>query len=175
MTTPTLHEMMNVIPTLGWEGFTPNSAAKELGTEPHHIPTKRDLLRRFHQHITDTLQKTLKTEDITDAEPLDCVMEVMLCRLELLIPFRPALKRIYQDLKEDPCLLKESFTLDFLEMDWLSTLLPTRTPLPAKVLGGIYWLTVRHWIKNEPENIESAMSYMDKALGWVKEIGVFTR
>ena len=108
-----LQDLMGVIPDIGWENFTSNTVAKMLNVDPQHVPSKCDLLKRFC-NTSQSISRNIELEDLEGAEPLECVMEVMLCRLELLSPY-PALKRIHQDLKEDPFMLKESFSIELLD------------------------------------------------------------
>ena len=172
MKTPSITAIINLIPTLGWANFTAEHAASILEVDPASIPSKKEILRAFHRHITEQLQDTLKAEDLKDIPLWEGIMEVILCRLELLTPYKDSLQKIYRDIQEDPCLFSESFSLDLLGNDWLWE----NISAPYKGIEGkifekisifIYGLALRHWLKDESETLDSTMAFLDATLQWI--------
>lgn len=176
MTQDQLLEILALIPEMGWETFSPTTIQEKLGCDLEDIPSKRHLLEAFHQYVSKTLQERLNTEDLKDAPWREQVMEVMLCRLEIIEPHKDALRRIYQDIKEDPCLLKDSFSKDFLKDQWLwEHITPPhggiKGDLHKKAIGVVYWLTVRHFLKEKGHGLDGTMAFLHRTLDGVE--GVF--
>ena len=158
-----LSALMGSLTTEGWEAMNFTALRASIPEELHaHFPDKKSILKQFQRRITQKLQETLKTEDLAEATPEERLQETILCRLELLVPYKKALQRLHVDLKEDPFLAKEFFTLSVLETRWLQE--GTMTILQEKSLSLVYWLTVRTWLQDDSPHMEKTMAFLDKCL-----------
>jgi hypothetical protein len=170
MTPPSIPSIISLIPEIGWANFTRKAAADKLEAPLDKIPEKKELLKLFHTHITQEFQKTFNAADLEDIPFWEAVMEVILCRLELLTPHKPALQRIYRDIKEDPCLLRESFSLDLLDNTWPLKSLPSRKGIVMeKMMGVLYGLTLRHWLNDSTSTLDNTMAFLDHTIQWIQK------
>jgi hypothetical protein len=174
MTTPSITSIIALIPEMGWAQFTPAAAAEKLGVVPSKVPDRKEILKRFHTHITEEFQKTFNPEDLVGASIWEASMEVILCRLELLTPYKAALQCIYKDIKEDPCLLQESFSLDLLDSRWFVVNFSKREGVVVeKLMVILYGITLRHWLNdNSPvldNSLDNTMAFLDQTIQAIRK------
>jgi hypothetical protein len=156
--------LIKLIATLGWRDFSPEKAAEALNVPLSDIPPKEQILKAFHGHITEKLKETVDLSDLKEAPFKEQVMEIILCRLELLTPYKPSLQRIYSDLKEDPCSIPAFMWQGNFETEWLD-LVGTQNPLQTKLLGLVYGAVIYRWI--EEDDLNKTMAFLDRLMGWV--------
>lgn len=153
-------KLISLIATVGWKDFTPEKASEILGISLIEIPQKEEILQAFHWMITAELKETISFDDLEGISRQDQVMEMILCRLELLTPYKPSLQRIYADLKDDPCLLPSFLWEGKFKTDWLDLVSPH--PIQAKFLGFLYGVVVVHWL--EEDDFNKTMAFLDRIL-----------
>jgi len=156
--------LFSLIATLGWKDFTPEKASQVLDIPLNEIPEKEQVLQSFHQMITQKLKTTIDFEDLKAAPFKDQVMEIMLCRLELLSPYKPSLERIYADLKEDLCSAPSFLWQAKFETEWLD-LLATQNPIQTKLLGLLYGVVIVHWLQED--DLNKTIAFLDRVLNAV--------
>ncbi len=171
---PSITTIINLIPEMGWARFTPSAAAERLSVSADKIPDRKELLRLFHAHITKEFQKTFNPEDLVGASIWEASMEVILCRLELLSPYKAALQCIYKDIKEDPCLLQASFSLDLLDSRWFIANFPDREGIVLeKLMIILYGLTLRHWLNDKSatldNSLDNTMAFLDHTIQGIRK------
>lgn len=153
-----------LIETLGWNDFSRDKAAALLELNLEEMPEKEQVVHDFHQIMTEKLKETIDLKDLKEAPLKEQVMEIILCRLELLAPYKSALKRIYQDVKEDLCAIPSLLWQAKLETEWLN-LLGNQNPIQNRLLGLLYWAVVVHWLLND--DLNKTMAFLDRGMRWV--------
>ncbi len=172
--TPLIHDIIMLVPELGWATFDKKEAAQRLGLDPAAIHSQKQILQDFHSHITRLFHQTFDPADLNSIPLWESVMEIILCRLEVLMPYKKALARIYQDLQDDPCLIAESFSLDLLETAWITNTLPHAPQgfqgiLFDKSLLILYGITLRHWLNNDSQTLDKTMAFLDTAIQGIQK------
>jgi ubiquinone biosynthesis protein COQ9 len=164
--------MMTLVGQLGWRDVTLSDIAAEAGmnlAELHQIArSKPGLLGAF---VTRTDQALLKNGAVdTASEPVkDRLFDVVMQRLDLLQPWRDAIKAIARDIPFDPltaiCLGKNRRTsmIWMLEMTGVSA-----SGLKGKMriagLDLILLSTMRVWLKDESADLSVTMAHLDRQL-----------
>lgn len=158
----------------GWKGYTAEKIATLLDITPDAVPKKEEVLREFHQHITQALEKELDREEMKDVSFKEQVQEIILCRLELLAPYKSTLKKIWEEIKRDPTLLPSFFCQGEFSLHWLKSLndeMPAlKTSLVSPLLGILYSVVLIYWLKDESHDLSKTMAFLDRIFSWAIRI-----
>jgi ubiquinone biosynthesis protein COQ9 len=162
----------------GWRPFSFDKLARRTGV------ARVDIYRQFHSRDALLSALTARADEamleVDEAElaglpPRDRVFELLMRRLETLVPYRAGLKRLARDARTDPgvalltaCRLERSFI-------WLQDVAGLRhhglrASLARRALGLAYARTVRVWFDDEGADLGRTMAELDRQLRRVERL-----
>lgn len=167
-----------------WREVTMSAIAAEadlsLAEVAREATGKVDLLRAFSRDIDIALLQSLDADPL-DGEPHDRLFDVMLRRIELLNPHKPALKSISAAPADGP---SEFLSLLASAMDtqgWLLAAAGLEAPgargdLHRLGLAKIYADTLRVWLDDDDPGMARTMAALDRKLrdgeAWLKRLEI---
>jgi ubiquinone biosynthesis protein COQ9 len=167
-----------------WREVTMSAIAAEAGLSLAEMAReavgKIDLLRAFSRDIDVELLQSLEADPL-DGEPHDRLFDIMLRRIELLTPHKPALKSIAAAPADGP---SEFLSLLASAMDtqaWLLAAAGLETPgargeLHRLGLAKIYADTLRVWLDDDDPGMARTMATLDRKLrdgeAWLKRLEI---
>jgi AcrR family transcriptional regulator len=162
----------------GWSGLSLVAVARRAGVSPaevaRELPGRGAVLRALSRRI-DEAMLALDEAELAGLPPRDRAFELLMRRLEALVPFRPGLERLARGARCDPCLaLATACRLD-RSLAWLQDAagLPRfglRARVARRALGAAYLQTLRVWFKDETADLGQTMAELDKQLRRVQSI-----
>jgi AcrR family transcriptional regulator len=158
----------------GWNDTTLADIAGEAGISLSdlraHFTGKRDILAAFNRMIDRAVLEGTDA-DIANEPVKDRLFDVLIRRLDALMPYRDALAALQHDLQRDPpalaCYLAGPVRRS---MEWMldAAQVPGWGPfshLQVKGLMVVYATVLRVWLRDEGEDLSQTMAALDKALG----------
>ena len=92
----------------GWSRLSLVAVARRAGVAPaevyRELPSRGALLAALSRRIDEAMLE-VEDADLVGLPPRDRVFELMMARLEALVPFRPGLARLARSARGDPCLV----------------------------------------------------------------------
>jgi AcrR family transcriptional regulator len=162
----------------GWRGFSFATLARRTGVSRVEIyrrfKSRGALLRELTERIDEAMLAVDEAE-IAGLPPRDRVFELLMRRLEALVPYRAGLARLAADARRDPCVvLLTACRLDRSLM-WVQDVAGLRrhglrARLARRALGVAYLRTLRVWFKDEAADLGRTMAELDKQLRRVQII-----
>jgi AcrR family transcriptional regulator len=162
----------------GWSRLSLVAVAKRAGISPaavyRELPGRAAVLRALNRRI-DEAMLALDEAEIAGLPPRDRVFELMMRRLEAMVPFRPGLARLARAACCDPCLaLATACRLD-RSLAWLQDVAGVvrfglRARIARRALGAAYLQTIRVWLTDETPDLGPTMAELDKQLRRVQNI-----
>jgi AcrR family transcriptional regulator len=156
----------------GWSRLSLVAVARRAGVAPaqvyRELQSRGALLGALSRRI-DEAMLGVEEADLTGLPPRDRVFELMMARLEALVPFRPGLRRLSREARGDPCLtLGTACRLD-RSLAWLQDAAGLRRSglrarLARQALAAAYAQTIRVWFKDEAADLGKTMAELDKQL-----------
>jgi AcrR family transcriptional regulator len=156
----------------GWSRLSLVAVARRAGVTPaelyRELPSRGALLGVLSRRIDDAMLG-VEEADLAGLPPRDRVFELMMARLEALVPFRPGLQRLAREARGDPCLvLMTACHLD-RSLAWLQDVAGLRRSglrarLARQALAAAYAQTMRVWFKDEAADLGKTMAELDKQL-----------
>ncbi len=162
----------------GWSKLSLIALARRAGVPPavvyREFPGRGAVLRTLSRRI-DEAMLAFDEAELAGLPPRDRVFELLMRRLEALVPFRPGLERVADGARCDPCLLLASACRLERSLAWLQDAagLPRsglRARLARRALGVAYLQTVRVWLKDETADLGQTMAELDKQLRRVQAV-----
>ena len=113
--------------------------------------------------------------DLTGLPPRDRVFELLMRRLETLVPYRAGLKRLARDARADPCVVLLTACRLERSLVWLQDVAGLRrhglrARLARRALGLAYARTLQVWFDDEGADLGKTMAELDKQLRRVHRI-----
>jgi AcrR family transcriptional regulator len=160
-----------VVEAHGWLGVTMRRVAAESGQRlediRRHFPRPTSFITS-HIRLVDRAVLEGTVDDATSS-PRDRLFDVLMRRLDAIQPNRPGILRFRDDLYRDP--LTGLWLVGHLprSMMWMleAADIPTAGPQgQARAHGlGLVWMdTLRHWGKDESQDLSGTMAALDRAL-----------
>lgn len=162
----------------GWRGFSFDKLARRTGV------SRVEIYRQFHSRgallsaltrRADEAMLEIEEAELAGLPPRDRVFELLMRRLETLVPYRGGLKRLARDARTDPCVLL--FTAGRLERSfvWLQDVAGLRcrglrASLARRALGLAYARTLQVWFEDEGADLGKTMAELDKQLRRVQRV-----
>lgn len=91
--------------TEGWRGLSLDRIANQAGVPliefRKHFPTKTHILNAFSKHIDEKVLEKVTAADASTASR-DRLFDVLMTRFEIMSPYKPAIRRIREDLRFQP-------------------------------------------------------------------------
>ena len=162
----------------GWSRLSLIAVARRAGVSPaevyRELPGRGSVLRRLSERV-DEAMLAFDEAELAGLPPRDRVFELLMRRLEALVPFRPGLERLARGARCDPCLLLASACRLDRSLAWLQDAAGLRRSglrarLSRRALGAAYLQTLRVWLKDETVDLGPTMAELDKQLRRVQSI-----
>jgi AcrR family transcriptional regulator len=167
-----LQAAFEVIGEQGWSGASAQAIAERAGVSLvevyRQLPGRGALLRALSERV-DEVMLEVDQADLAGLPPRDRVFEVMMRRLDALVPYRAGLKRLARDARCDPGLLMLTVCRVDRSLPWLQEAAGLRSRglrarLHRRALGAVYLNTLRTWLRDESGDHAKTMAELDKAL-----------
>jgi AcrR family transcriptional regulator len=162
----------------GWSGLSLIAVARRAGMSPaavyRELPGRAAVLRALSRRIDEAMLAFDELE-IAGLPPRDRVFELLMRRLEALVPFRPGLQRLARGACCDPCLaLATACRLD-RSLGWLQDSADLRrfglrARIARRAIGAAYLQTIRVWLRDETPDLAQTMAELDKQLRRVQSV-----
>lgn len=156
----------------GWSRLSLIAVARRAGVAPvevyRELRSRGALLGALSRRI-DEAMLGVEEADLAGLPPRDRVFELMMARLEALVPFRPGLRRLSREARGAPCLtLGTACRLD-RSLAWLQDAAGLRRSglrarLARQALAAAYAQTIRVWFRDEAADLGKTMAELDKQL-----------
>ena len=162
----------------GWRGFSFEKLARRTGVSRvelyRRFRSRGALLSALTRHADEAMLGVEEAE-LAGLPPRDRVFELLMRRLEALVPYRAGLKRLARDGRADPCVVL--FTAARLERSfvWLQDAAGLRchglrASLARRALGVAYLRAMQVWFEDEGADLGKTMAELDKQLRRVQNI-----
>ncbi|HLT01852.1 MAG TPA: helix-turn-helix domain-containing protein [Geminicoccaceae bacterium] len=162
----------------GWRGFSFEKLARRTGVSRvelyRRFRSRGALLSALTRHADEAMLGVEEAE-LAGLPPRDRVFELLMRRLEALVPYRAGLKRLARDGRADPCVVL--FTAARLERSfvWLQDAAGLRchglrASLARRALGLAYLRAMQVWFEDEGADLGKTMAELDKQLRRVQNI-----
>jgi AcrR family transcriptional regulator len=162
----------------GWSRLSLIAVGKRAGVPPavvyRELPGRAAVLRALSRRI-DEAMLAFDEAELAGLPPRDRVFELLMRRLEALVPFRPGLERLARGGRCDPCLLLATACRLERSLAWLQDAAGLRRSglrarLARRALGAAYLQTIRVWFKDEAADLGQTMAELDKQLRRVQTV-----
>ena len=156
----------------GWSRLSLVALARRAGVPKaevyRELPGRAAVLRALSRRV-DQAMLAVDDAELAGLPPRDRVFELLMRRLETLVPFRPGLERLAGAARCDPCLLLATACRLERSLAWLQDAagLPRfglRARLGRRALGAAYLQTIRVWLKDDSADLGPTMAELDKQL-----------
>lgn len=162
----------------GWSHLSLVATAKRAGVSlaevRRELPGRAAVLRALSRRI-DEAMLAFDEAELAGLPPRDRVFELLMRRLEALVPFRPGLERLARAARCDPCLaLACACRLD-RSLAWLQDAagvrrFGVRARIARRALGAAYLQTLRVWVTDESADLGQTMAELDRQLRRVQSV-----
>jgi AcrR family transcriptional regulator len=156
----------------GWSRLSLVALARRAGVEPQavyrEVRSKGALLGALSRRLDEAMLE-IEAAELAGLPPRDRVFELMMRRLEALVPFRPGLERLARDARRDPCLLLATACRLDRSLAWLQDAAGLRNSgvrarLGRRALGAAYLQALRVWREDTAADLGKTMVELDKQL-----------
>jgi ubiquinone biosynthesis protein COQ9 len=167
-----------------WREVTLSEIAAEAGMSladaAGEVAGKGDILRCFSKEIDVALLKSLEADPL-DGEAHDRLFDVMLRRIEMLAPYKPALKSIAAAPADGPSEYLALFAAAIDTQGWLLAAAGLETPgargdIHRLGLAKIYADVLRVWLDDDDPGMARTMASLDRKLrdgeAWLKRLEI---
>lgn len=161
-----------VIAEQGWRRFSLVEVARRAGVPPvevyRELPGRGAVLRALSRRI-DAAMLEIDEAEIAGLPPRDRVFELLMRRLEALVPFRPGLARLARDARREPCVVALTACRLDRSLAWVQDAAGLRryglrARLARRALALAYLQTLRVWFEDEAADLGKTMAELDKQL-----------
>ena len=156
----------------GWSRLSLVAAAHRAGVEPvtayRELRSKGALLGALTRRLDEAMLE-IEAVELAGLPPRDRVFELMMRRLEAMVPFRPGLDRLARDAGRDPCLVLATACRLDRSLSWVQDAAGLRSSglrarAARQALGAAYLQTLRVWRKDTAADLGRTMVELDKQL-----------
>ena len=174
-----INAAFQMIEKLGWQKFSLKRLADEEKisiTEINQIFRKKeDILKEFSSMIDLQVEKNFDFRDLESSSTKDNLFELIMLRLELMRPYKKALKNIILVFRSNLSMIK---SVSFKILNSLDFYLELTNAYDGsffdifkkKVILFIYTQTFIVWINDDSEEMSKTMSELDKMLSFSEKI-----
>jgi ubiquinone biosynthesis protein COQ9 len=162
----------------GWRGFSFTTLARRTGVSRVEIyrqfGSRGALLGALTRRVDEAMLEVDEAE-LADLPPRDRVFELLMRRLETMVPYRAGLARLARDARADPCVLLLTACRLERSLIWVQDIAGMRrhglrARLARQALAGAYLQTMRVWFKDEGADLGRTMAELDKQLRRVQNV-----
>ena len=164
-----------VIEQTGWKNFTLEVLSKKkkipLNEINEFLNSRTELLKEFSNMIDMKVEDNIDFKDLENSNVKDNLFELIMLRLEIMQPYKQALKKIVSDLKNDALStktisLKILNSLDFyldISSAYNSSVFDI---LKKKAIFLIYGYVFMIWLNDSTQELSKTMSELDRLLSF---------
>ncbi len=168
-----------IIEKLGWQKFSLKRLADEEKISIDEIyqifKKKEDILKEFSSMIDLQVEKNFDFKDLENSSTKDNLFELIMLRLELMRPYKKALKNIILVFRSNLSMIK---SVSFKILNSLDFYLELTNAYDGsffdifkkKAIFFIYTQTFVVWINDDSEEMSKTMSELDKMLSFSEKI-----
>jgi AcrR family transcriptional regulator len=162
----------------GWHEFSFAALARRTGVSRAEVyrefPGRGALLRALTRRIDEAMLEVDEAE-LAGLPPRDRVFELLMRRLEALVPYRAGLARLAREARADPCVVLSTACRLERSFIWLQDIAGLRrhglrARLARRMLGVAYLQTMRVWFEDEGADLGKTMAELDKQLRRVQTV-----
>lgn len=162
----------------GWDGLSFATLARRTGmpvTEVYRqLPTRGAVLRLLNRRIDQAMLEVDEAE-LVGLPPRDRAFELLMRRLEALVPFRPGLERLARVARRDPCVVLLTLCRLDRSLAWLQDVAGLRrhglrARIARRALSAAYLQTLRVWFGDDAADLGRTMAELDKQLRRVQGV-----
>ena len=162
----------------GWRGFSFATLARRTGVSRVEIYRQfrsRDALLDALNRRADEAMLAVDDAELAGLPPRDRVFELLMRRLEALVPYRAGLARLARDARADPCVVLVTACRLERSLSWLQDaagLRPhgLRAGLARRAHSVAYVRAVQVWFGDEGADLGKTMAELDKQLRRVQNV-----
>jgi AcrR family transcriptional regulator len=162
----------------GWRGFSFATLARRTGVSRVEIYRRfrsRDALLGALSRRADEAMLAVDDAELAGLPPRDRVFELVMRRLEALVPYRAGLARLAREARADPCVVLLTACRLERSLGWLQDAAGLRhhglrARLARRVLGLAYMRAVQVWFRDEGTDLGKTMAELDKQLRRVQNV-----
>ncbi len=174
-----INAAFQMIEKLGWQNFSLKRLADEEKISVAEINQifrkKEDILKEFSSMIDLQVEKNFDFRDLESSSTKDNLFELIMLRLELMRPYKKALKSIILVFRSNLSMIK---SVSFKILNSLDFYLELTNAYDGsffdifkkKVILFIYTQTFMVWINDDSEEMSKTMSELDKMLSFSEKI-----
>lgn len=165
----------------GWRRFSIAELASRaditFAAAKAEVPTRWHLLQRLHRRL-DAATFDLRPEALSALEPRDRVFDLIMRRLDAAAPFKPGLRRLSRDARQDPALVLltgaalRRFAASMLDVAG-TDMSPLRRRLAASALATVYLRVFNVWLDDDTEDQARTLSELDRRLSQAERMARF--
>ena len=162
----------------GWRGFSFEQLARRTGV------SRVEIYRQFHSRdallgaltgCADEAMLGVDEAELAGLPPRDRIFELLMRRLETLVPYRAGLKRLARGARRDPCVVLLTACRLERSFVWLQDVAGlrrhgVRARVARRALGLAYARTLQVWFEDEGADLGRTMAELDKQLRRVQRI-----
>ena len=162
----------------GWSGLSLVELARRAGLPPaevyRQLPGRVAVLRALSRRMDEAMLEFDEIE-LAGMPPRDRMFELLMRRLEALVPFRPGLERLARGARCDPCLMLATACRLDRSLAWAQDAAGVRrfglrARIARRALGAAYLQTLRAWFRDESVDLSKTMVELDKQLRRVEGV-----
>jgi AcrR family transcriptional regulator len=155
-----------------WRSLTLGDIALEAGVTLSALArcygSRQEVLDGFERFIDRRMLAGAIAGDIGD-KPRDRLFDIIMERLDALLPYREGVRRIAKELPFDPVTALTLAAAMPRSIGWMFTgariaVGGPAMPLKIAVLGGVYLATFRVWLDEESQDLSKTMATLDRQL-----------
>jgi AcrR family transcriptional regulator len=163
---------------VGWRRLSFAEVARRADAplaEVHRRWSGRGALLRDLNRGIDEAMLDFDPVELAGLPARDRVFELLMRRLEALVPYRAGLARLARDARREPCLLLATACRLERSLIWLQDAAGLgrhglRARLARRALAAAYLQTVRVWLRDQASDLGATMAELDKQLRRVEAI-----
>jgi AcrR family transcriptional regulator len=162
----------------GWRAFSFAALARRTGASRVEIyrqfPSRGALLGALTRRLDEAMLAVDEAE-LAGLPPRDRVFELLMRRLEALVPYRAGLARLAREGRADPCIVLATACRLERSLIWLQDVAGLRprglrARLARRAVGFAYLCAIRVWLEDEGADLGRTMAELDKQLRRVQNV-----
>jgi AcrR family transcriptional regulator len=162
----------------GWRGFSFAALARRTGVPRVEIyrrfSSRGALLGSLTRHVDEAMLAVDEAE-LAGLPPRDRVFELLMRRLEAMVPYRAGLARLAREARADPCIVLSTACRLERSFIWLQDVAGLRRDglrarLARRALALAYLRALRVWFEDEGVDLGKTMAELDTQLRRVQKV-----
>ena len=172
-------QAFEIIEKVGWDKFSLSLLSRSLKIPESSLKkvfkNKELILIDFSKMIDENVDLLINFEDLKESTVKDNLFELIMLRLEIMLPYRKALKKILSSKQINPFTIK-TISLNIIEsldfyLDISGSYFNERFDFLKKyTIFLIYVYACKEWLNDNSEDLSKTMSNLDRSLDFSREL-----